>query len=59
MARTQRERDAEKRADKLAEIAEQVADGRLTVRKMTDAEREKYQRQAPIRSTARKRNRPS
>ncbi len=42
MAKTQRERDAEKREGKLAEIADQVADGRLTIRQMTPAEREKF-----------------
>lgn len=59
MARTQRERDAEKRADKLADIAEQVADGRLTVRKMTADEREKYQRKSPVRAPRTPRGRPS
>jgi len=39
MARTQRERDAEKRDEKLGEIREQVAEGRLSIRQMTDEER--------------------
>ncbi len=37
-----KQRDDERRETKLAEMAEQVADGRLTIRKMTPAEREKY-----------------
>jgi hypothetical protein len=43
MASTQRERDAEKRAVKLAEIDEQVAEGQLSIRQMTPEERERYQ----------------
>ncbi len=39
--RTQRERDAEKRLEKLEEIQRQVTDGTLTVRQMTDEERER------------------
>lgn len=42
MARTQRERDAEKRAEKLAEINEQVEAGHLSIRQMTAEERERY-----------------
>jgi hypothetical protein len=42
MARTQRERDDEKRTAKLAEISAQVEDGSLSIRQMTDEERERY-----------------
>jgi hypothetical protein len=42
MARTQRERDDEKRNAKLAEINAQVEDGSLSIRQMTDEERERY-----------------
>jgi hypothetical protein len=44
--RTQRERDDEKRNAKLAEIREQVEEGSLSIRQMTDEERERY-RPAP------------
>jgi len=37
--KTQRERDAEKRAEKLREIDEAVGDGRLVIRSMTTEER--------------------
>jgi hypothetical protein len=40
--KTTRERAEEKRAEKLEAIREQVANGRLVVRKMTDEERLKY-----------------
>jgi len=43
MARTQRERDAEKREAKLAEIDEQIAEGRLSIRKMTPEELKRYE----------------
>jgi hypothetical protein len=46
MARTQRERDAEKRAAKLADIDEQLAEGRLSIRKMTPEELKRYERQS-------------
>ena len=42
MARTQRERDDEKRREKLAEISAQVEEGSLSIRQMTDEERERY-----------------
>jgi len=38
--KTQRERDAEKREEKLTEMQEQIDDGTLKVRKMTAKERE-------------------
>ena len=37
--KTSRERSEEKRAEKLAAIREQVEDGSLVIRQMTDAER--------------------
>jgi hypothetical protein len=42
VARSQGERDAEKRALKLAEINEQVEAGSLSIRQMTPEERERY-----------------
>ena len=42
MARTQKERDDEKRAAKLAEIDAQVEAGHLSIRKMTAEERKRY-----------------
>jgi hypothetical protein len=41
--KTQREREAEQRQQKLDRIQEQVDDGSLTIRKMTDDEREKFE----------------
>ena len=41
-AKTQREREAEQRQAKLERIQEQVDAGSLVVRKMTDAERERF-----------------
>jgi len=40
--KTTRERAEEKRVEKLENIREQVANGRLVVRKMTDDERLQY-----------------
>jgi hypothetical protein len=37
-----KEREQEKRRQKLAEVEEQVRSGSLVVRKMTDAERARY-----------------
>ena len=42
MAKTQRERDDEARQAKLDRINEQVDNGSLTIRKMTDDERRKW-----------------
>jgi hypothetical protein len=42
MAKTQRERDQEQREAKLERINEQVSTGDLVIRKMTDAERDKW-----------------
>lgn len=44
MAKTQRERDQEQRDAKLDRIQEQVETGDLTIRKMTDAERAKWEK---------------
>jgi hypothetical protein len=40
--KTQREREAEQRKAKLDRIQEQVDDGSLVIRQMTDAERERF-----------------
>jgi hypothetical protein len=40
--KTQREREAEQRQNKLDRIKEQVDEGSLVIRKMTDQEREQY-----------------
>jgi hypothetical protein len=40
--KTQREREAEQRQTKLDRIQEQVDEGSLVIRKMTDEEREKF-----------------
>jgi hypothetical protein len=45
--KTQRERDAEKREQKLKDIDEAVGEGRLTIRTMTDAERKAMPRREP------------
>jgi hypothetical protein len=47
--KTQRERDADKRKEKLDLINQQVESGSLVIRKMTDKERKKY---APSKSEA-------
>jgi hypothetical protein len=41
-AKTQREREAEQRQLKLERIQEQVDEGSLVIRKMTDEERERF-----------------
>ena len=40
--KTQREREAEQRKAKLDRMKEQVDDGSLVIRQMTDAERERF-----------------
>jgi hypothetical protein len=40
--KTQKERDAEKRREKLEHVKEQVKSGSLVVRQMTDEERERF-----------------
>jgi hypothetical protein len=42
MASTQREREEAKRAAKLADVEKQVEAGSLSIRQMTDEERERY-----------------
>ena len=42
--KTQREREADQRKAKLDRIQEQVEDGSLVIRQMTDAERERFAR---------------
>jgi hypothetical protein len=42
--KTQREREAEQRKAKLDRIQEQVEDGSLVIRQMTDAERERFEK---------------
>jgi hypothetical protein len=60
--KTQREREAEQRQIKLDRIQEQVDDGSLVIRKMTDEERARFEsrrRDRPAAGTAaRRRNRP-
>jgi hypothetical protein len=41
-AKTQREREAEQRKAKLDRIQEQVTDGSLVIRQMTDADRRRF-----------------
>jgi hypothetical protein len=43
--KTQREREAEQRKQKLDHIREQVQEGSLVIRQMSDEERRKYARQ--------------
>ena len=40
--KTTRERAEEKRLEKLADVQEQVENGSLVIRKMTDEERQRY-----------------
>jgi hypothetical protein len=42
--KTQREREAEQRKAKLDRIQEQVEEGSLVIRQMTDAERERFEK---------------
>ena len=44
---TQADRAAARRTEKLEEIRSQVKDGSLTIRKMTQAERERYPQRPP------------
>jgi hypothetical protein len=52
--KTQQERQAEKRKEKLDLIEQQVKEGTLVIRKMTDAERKKFRPQASRGKSARK-----
>ena len=49
--KTQREREAEQRKAKLDRIQEQVDDGSLVIRQMTDAERKRFAKQVKGRET--------
>ena len=56
-AKTQREREAEQRRVALERIQEQVDDGSLVIRKMTEEERasfERKRRERPVAATARR-----
>lgn len=44
-AKTQREREAEQRQLKLDRMQEQIDDGSLVVRKMSDAERKRFEKE--------------
>lgn len=60
--KTQREREAEQRKQKLDRIQEQVDDGSLVIRKMTDEERARFARDRPVPaagSGSRRRRRPA
>jgi hypothetical protein len=60
--KTQREREAEQRKAKLDRIQEQVDDGSLVIRQMTDAERERFNKNKGKRgeeSTTKRRDRRS
>jgi hypothetical protein len=58
--KTQREREAEQRQNKLDRIQEQVDEGSLVIRKMTDDERVKFERGRSKRDelSAKRRKRP-
>ena len=64
-AKTQREREAEQRQAKLERIQEQVDAGSLVIRKMTDAERERFSKHTKrneadrAQRTQRRRSRPA
>lgn len=45
--KTQRERAEEKRTEKLDNVREQVESGKLVIRQMTEAERDKYPPRPP------------
>jgi hypothetical protein len=45
--KTQREREAAQRKDKLDRIKEQVDDGSLVIRQMTEAERKRFAKRTP------------
>jgi hypothetical protein len=60
--KTQREREAEQRQLKLERMQEQVDEGSLVIRKMTDEERagfEKKRAERPQSANAKRRSRPS
>jgi hypothetical protein len=53
MARTQRQRDDDARREKLERIDEQLREGSLTIRTMTEAERERWAQQRAKREAER------
>ena len=55
MPPNQRERDQEKRRQKLADIDEQIKTGRLTVRQMSEEELERHRKERELRAEARPR----
>ena len=56
--KTQREREAEQRQLKLERIQEQVDDGSLVIRKMTDEERARFEsKRRPASANAKRRGR--
>jgi hypothetical protein len=60
--KTQREREAEQRQLKLERMQEQVEEGTLVIRKMTDEERARFEskrRARPQNANAKRRGRPS
>jgi hypothetical protein len=60
--KTQREREAEQRQLKLERMQEQVDEGSLVIRKMTDEERARFdsaRRDRPQSANAKRRGRPS
>ena len=60
--KTQREREAEQRQLKLERMQEQVDDGSLVIRKMTDEERARFEsarRDRPQSANAQRRGRPT
>jgi hypothetical protein len=56
--KTQREREAEQRKQKLDRIQEQVEEGSLVIRQMTDEERARFTRPEPPRVAASRRRSP-
>jgi hypothetical protein len=60
--KTQREREAEQRQLKLDRMKEQVDEGSLVIRKMTDEERARFEskrRERPQNASAKRRGRPT
>lgn len=60
--KTQREREAEQRQQKLERMQEQVDEGSLVIRKMTDEERARFEsarRDRPQAAGAKRRGRPT
>ena len=55
--KSQRERNEERRAQRLDDVQQQVDDGKLVIRQMTDAEREQYPPPDPDRPQRKRRYR--